>query len=285
MDITRPFGDQVLCHKVLGTRREPRDVQPEYSSLCSVRTHEGGGTDGPLRARPAGNDHSTGAGLAIPADLSRLWGAWKTLLGLCRLAGLRQGEALALRWDSVDWDRGRLTVWATKTKRQRLVPIVPELLPLLQTAAEGAAAEANLIIEGLVMQNLWRDFRVICKRAGIEPYAKWCHTLRKNRESDWMAVGFPFHVVVDWMGHSDEVARQHYLRVNDADLDAATQTQIGAGLTQKLTQIGDSEPETGDEDEPQIFNLEEFRKQAGDRIRTDDVQLGNSLLGAQTLYP
>ncbi len=135
------------------------------------------------------------------------------------------------------------------------------------------------------MQNLWRDFRVICKRAGIEPYAKWCHTLRKNRESDWMAVGFPFHVVVDWMGHSDEVARQHYLRVNDADLDAATQTQIGAGLTQKLTQIGDSEPETGDEDEPQIFNLEEFRKQAGDRIRTDDVQLGNSLLGAQTLYP
>ncbi len=200
--------------------------------------------------------------------------SWKTLLGLCRLAGLRQGEALALRWGSVDWVRGRLTVWATKTKRRRIVPIVPELLPLLQAAAEDAAADANLIIEGLVKQNLWRDFRVICKRAGIEPYAKWCHTLRKNRESDWMAAGFPFHVVVDWMGHSDEVARQHYLRVNDADLDAATQTQIGAGLTQKLTQIEDSEPETGDEDEPQIFNLEEFRKKAGDRIRTDDVQLG-----------
>ena len=151
------------------------------------------------------------------AELERLLEAapnpgWRSLLGLCRLAGLRQGEALALKWDAVDWGRCRLTVWATKTKRRRIVPIVPELLPILQDAAEAAADEEPLIIAGLVKQNLWRDFRVICKRAGIEPYAKWCHTLRKNRESDWMASGFPFHVVVDWMGHSDEVARQHYLR-------------------------------------------------------------------------
>lgn len=39
------------------------------------------------------------------------------------------------------------------------------------------------------------------------------------------------------MGHSDEVARQHYLTVNKADLGAATHTRIGVLLTQKLTQI------------------------------------------------
>jgi integrase len=212
-------------------------------------------------------------------ELNRLLAAapnhgWRTLLGLCRLAGLRQAEALTLPWEAVDWEKRRLMVWASKTKRRRVVPIAPELLPILEDARDDALGDEPLIVTGIVKQNLWRDFRVICKRAGVEPYAKWCHTLRKNRESDWMAAGFPFHVVVDWMGHSDEVARQHYLRVNDADLNAAALTQIGAVLTQKLTQIEDSGPESDPEPDPQIINLEEFKRKAGDGIRTHDVQLG-----------
>lgn len=35
---------------------------------------------------------------------------WKTLPGLCRLAGFRQGETLALQWNAVDWATNRLTV-------------------------------------------------------------------------------------------------------------------------------------------------------------------------------
>ncbi len=199
--------------------------------------------------------------------------AWITLLGLCRLAGLRQGEALALRVSDIDWDKQRLVVWASKTKRRRIVPVAPELLPILEDASADQPEEARLV-RGLVTQNLWRDFQVICKRAGVATYAKWCHTLRKNRESDWISSGFPFHVVVEWMGHSDEVARQYYLRVNEADLDAATQTQIGRVLTQKLTQIEETEPVGEDEQEPQVLRLSDFTDKAGDGIRTHDVQLG-----------
>ena len=212
-------------------------------------------------------------------DLDKLLAAcpnqgWTTLLGLCRLAGLRQGEALALQWSAVDWATNRLTVWAKKTKRRRVVPIVPELLPILRDAFENAAEGEPFLITGMVAQNLWRDFRVICKRAGLEPYAKWCHTLRKNRESDWIKSGFPFHVVVEWMGHSDEVARQHYLRVNEDDLDAATHTRIGAVLTQKLTQTEETGAETDNAADSQPAASQELNEKAGDRIRTDDVQLG-----------
>jgi hypothetical protein len=42
MDITLLFEDQVLCPRVLGTRKEPHDVRFEYSTLLSVCTHEGG---------------------------------------------------------------------------------------------------------------------------------------------------------------------------------------------------------------------------------------------------
>ncbi|MFQ5592472.1 MAG: tyrosine-type recombinase/integrase [Phycisphaerae bacterium] len=158
---------------------------------------------------------------------------WCTLLALCRLAGLRQGEALALQWRDIDWATNRLTVWAGKAKRRRIVPVAPELLPILRDAFEDASEGEPFVVAGVVHPNVWRDFQVIRKRAGITPYAKWCHTLRKNHESDWIAAGFPFHVVVEWMGHSDEVARQHYLRVNETDLLAATHTPIGHKLTQK----------------------------------------------------
>lgn len=199
---------------------------------------------------------------------------WKTLLGLCRLAGLRQGEALSLRWRDVDWKKNRLMVWAQKTKRRRVVPIAPELLPILREALTGAPAGGATVVHDVTAPNVWRDFGVIRKRAGTPKYTKWCHTLRKNRESDWINGGFPFHVVVEWMGHSDEVARQHYLRVNEADIDAASRTQIGGNLTQLLTQLAISEVSETEEHEPQVLKLEDFRKKAGDRIRTDDVQLG-----------
>ncbi|MCC7292971.1 MAG: hypothetical protein IT449_12995 [Phycisphaerales bacterium] len=69
---------------------------------------------------------------------------------------------------------------------------------------------------------------------------------------------------------------QHYLRVNDADIDAAAHTPIAGNLTQLLTQLAVSEVSDPEEPEPQVLKLEDFMKKAGDRIRTDDVQLGKS---------
>jgi hypothetical protein len=199
---------------------------------------------------------------------------WKVLLGLCHLAGLRPGEALALRWRDVDFAKNRLAAWAQKTKRSRVVPIAPESVPLLEEAQDDNADAQASVVQGVTAVNVWRDFGAIRKRAGLAKYIKWCHTLRKNRESDWMPAGFPFHVVVEWVGHSDEVARQHHLRVNESDLATAAQTQIDPNLTQLLTQLDVSDGSADDEPEPQVLKLDDFRKKAGDGIRTHDVQLG-----------
>ena len=208
---------------------------------------------------------------------------WRTFLGLCRLAGLRQMEALTLQWRDVDWEHNWLTVWAQKTKRRRVVPIAPELLPILRDACPSTCEGASLVVTDVTAPNVWRDFGVIRKRAGTPKYAKWCHTLRKNRENDWIAAGFPFHVVVEWMGHSDEVARQHYLCVNPSDMAAASRTQIPESLTQKVTQIKVSAPAEVEDAEPQVLKLEDFKKKAGDGIRTHDVQLGNRRFGLEAV--
>jgi integrase len=227
------------------------------------------------------------------AEFKKLLGAcpndgWRVFLGLCRLAGLRQGEALSLRWGQVDWDGNRLEVWGEKTKRKRVVPVAPELLPILRAAFEKAAEGEVYVVTGVTHLNVWRDFGVICKHAGVKQYAKWCHTLRKNREGDWISAGFPFHVVADWMGHSPEVARQHYLRVDDNNMAAASSRPISeiwaqlyapvdpakTVLTQLLTQLDRSEDKSEREVASQDQESEEVEEKAGDGIRTHDVQLG-----------
>jgi integrase len=162
--------------------------------------------------------------------------SWRLLLALCRLAGLRQSEALELLWRDVDWDKSCLSIWSKKTQQSRIVPIVPELYPLLsnawQSLPEGCKGQ---IVAGLRKENLWRDFQVIRKRANIRPYNKWCHTLRKNREQDW-AENFPGHVVASWMGHGPGVAQAHYLKVDDRNILAATKTPIKTELAQPIAQ-------------------------------------------------
>ena len=87
------------------------------------------------------------------------------------------------------------------------------------------------------------------------------------------------------MAHSDAVARQHYLWVNQENLDAATRTRISVVRARLWAQPADSGRDTGHEAELQISKPEEAEGKAGERIRTADVQLGNSEVGAQALVP
>lgn len=147
----------------------------------------------------------------LAASLSQ---SWKNLLALCRLAGLRQGEALSLPWSAVDWQEHRLAVNDQKRKRRRDVPITAELFDILLTSHELAPLGERFVIPpgSIRPSNLWRDFGVIARRAGLRRWDKWCHTLRKNCETDW-AQRFPQYVVSAWIGHDITVSAEHYLQV------------------------------------------------------------------------
>ena len=159
---------------------------------------------------------------------------WKTLFGLARLAGLRcPSETHTVSWNDVNWDRSRLTVYAPKTNSTRLVPIVPELLQILEeafTAAEGdlaTAAEAGLKIGDLPIvtlseNNRHRTLTAIVKRSGVLVWPDLYQTLRTSCETEW-AGKYPQHAVSAWIGHSMEVSERHYLRVTDHLLDLASE--------------------------------------------------------------
>jgi len=150
------------------------------------------------------------------------------LLALCRDAALRRGEALALPWERIDWERLRMKIianeeWRPKDRDYRIVPIVPELRILLLEAFEAAETGAEFVIPNgsVLVKNFSRNFKVICKRAGVAPYKKPTHTLRKTCLTCWGRI-YPQHTVAAWAGHaSTQTTQEYYLQVSEAEYDRA----------------------------------------------------------------
>ncbi len=62
--------------------------------------------------------------------------------------------------------------------------------------------------------NLRTTFEKIVKRAGLTPWPRLFHNLRSSRQTE-LAERFPSHVVCDWLGNSEDIARKHYFQTTD----------------------------------------------------------------------
>ena len=177
---------------------------------------------------------------------------WRAIVALSRYAGLRcPSEVVALRWGDVNWERGRLTVRSPKTAGHeghavRVVPIAPELRPILQDLFDRAEPGTEAVVPRLrdPRVNLRTTFGKIITKAGVKPWPRMFHNMRASCATDWVE-RFPAHVVAGWLGHSPLIAAQHYLQTRDAHFDAATNTgtiapeggaKSGALLTQNAAQ-------------------------------------------------
>ncbi len=172
---------------------------------------------------------------------------WKVLVALCRLAGLRRGEALTLPWSAVDWQKRRLTVFAQKTERhggnKRIVPIDPKLYTILLTAFQEAPEGRKTV--GVVNPHcLWRNFTVIRKHAGLPNWKDAFQVMRRNCETDW-AQRFPQYAVSEWIGHDISVSATYYLAVTEELYEkAAADAPIPAAQTVPGTNPVQSAPKS-----------------------------------------
>ena len=147
---------------------------------------------------------------------------WRLIFTLSRYAGLRcPSEHLRLRWQDVDWDAGKLNVWSPKTEGHdggecRIIPIFPELKPILMEVFEQAADGAEWVIARYrdTNANLRTQLNRIIARAGLEPWPRLFHNLRSSRQTE-LAETFPIHVVCAWLGNSRAIATDHYLQITD----------------------------------------------------------------------
>ena len=174
----------------------------------------------------------------IPAeDITRVMkeapnAEWRALIVLGRWGGIRiPSEAFGLKWEHVNWETNRITIPSPKTAHQgkasRVIPLFPELTPVLLELAE--QSESEYLIAGLRVKsgNVRTPFLKMIKRAGLEPWPGLWKALRSTRETE-LAATYPIHVVGAWMGNTEQVARRHYLKVTEADIEKAV---LGSAYT------------------------------------------------------
>lgn len=124
-------------------------------------------------------------------------------ISLCRIAGLRRGEALDLTWSGIDWKKRRLSIIAAKTGRRRVMPIQPKLYRLLLDAFE-LAEEGEERICPISRHYFWRNFQAIRKRAELPKWEDAFRVMRKNCETDW-AQRYPQYAVSAWLQVPEEL--------------------------------------------------------------------------------
>jgi len=150
------------------------------------------------------------------------------IFALSRYGGLRcPSEHLALTWQDVDWERGRMLVRSPKTAHHeghesRLVPSFPELLPYLREVFERAESGTQYVITRYRQANcnLRTQLQRIIAKAGLKAWPKLFQNLRSTRQTE-LTERWPEHVVCAWIGNSKAVAREHYLQVTDEHFEQA----------------------------------------------------------------
>ena len=161
---------------------------------------------------------------------------WRLVFALARYGGLRcASEIVRVKWSDVDWERMRLTVYASKTEHHdgagvRQIPIFEELYPHLLAAYEAAQPGAVYCCPQYENANqMYRKAMTgMLKAAGIVPWPKLAQNCRSSRECELVA-NHPLHVVCEWLGHSPMVAAKHYLRVTDGDFEKAAAKPVEGG--------------------------------------------------------
>jgi integrase len=159
------------------------------------------------------------------ADVGKIK-ATENLRAHVALLGLRQGEALALRWSDVDLDLGTLEVSRSLARKpgaglvfgtpkteagNRLVPIPARTLALFKLAAFDAAHD-------LVFHNGhgqprdphadWREWKTLLAELGIDHVP--LHVARNTAASLWEELGYPDRLVAEILGQSTVTTTRRY---------------------------------------------------------------------------
>ncbi len=153
---------------------------------------------------------------------------WRLIFVLSRYGGLRcPSEHLGLRWQDIDWERGRVTVHAPKTEHHaghesRVIPLFQEMREPLDIAFTNAEPGAEFVIQRLRSgsQNWRTQMKRFITRAGLKPWPKIFQNLRSTRQTE-LEEFLPSHAVTAFMGNSRPVAERHYLQVTDAHFERA----------------------------------------------------------------
>ncbi len=153
-------------------------------------------------------------------------GMWRAALALYRIGGLRYSEALQVEWRDVDFVGRRLLVHSSKTERfggkeSRVIPLFPRLGELLEEYYDSLPEGCPSYVISENRSTIRKHVDRIVFNAGLNRWERLIQNLRSSRAIE-VARDFGEMAESEWIGHSPQTAKDHYLHVLDADFERAT---------------------------------------------------------------
>ena len=172
--------------------------------------------------------------------------------------GLRRSEALGLKWDSVDFNNGIMTIKHTvvrhitviekdKTKNAssyRSFPLLPEIRALFLDLKAQIEENSKLFGNSFVQNDYifrWADGRPFAPEFVTQKFNKLLkqnnlphirfHDLRHSCASNLLAMGFNLKDISEWLGHSDIQITANIYSHLDVTRKQAMADKIGAALS------------------------------------------------------
>jgi integrase len=191
---------------------------------------------------------------------------WETIYTVALALGLREGEALGLKWSDIDLEgrtlnvkrtlariggkrygaKGKLVLSEPKTARSRRSVALPDFVVKAlkvhrsQQAAARLGAGSAWKDSGLVFatgkgtpiepSSLVADFKALLVKANLPRETRF-HDLRHSAASLWLAKGVPLKVIQELLGHSSiTLTADTYSHVlDDLKRDAADRMDVALG--------------------------------------------------------
>ena len=126
------------------------------------------------------------------------------------LAGLGQAEVAAITRAHVDLNSGRIIVYRRKTDSAFVIPIYPQLRPLIEKLCKGKRHDQRLF----AINEARKALANACKRLDFPPFTH--RSLRRMFITRAIEKGVDVKVIAEWQGHRDggKLILQTYSHVN-----------------------------------------------------------------------
>ena len=146
------------------------------------------------------------------------------LITLAMHTGMRKGEMLTLRWESVSFENRYLTILSenAKSKKKRTIPMNDTVFNMLsQWRAQNLNEEYVFVHEGKRVSFFQYPWQNLLKSAGISNFR--FHDLRHHFASKLVMAGVDLNVVRELLGHADLKMTLRYAHLAPAHTAAAVQ--------------------------------------------------------------
>ncbi len=117
------------------------------------------------------------------------------------LAGLGQAEASSLTWGDVDFEKGRITTFRHKTSKGFIVPIFPQLLPLLKRMREQCGHTTSIESKVFGIKDAKNALAAACRRLKLPSYSH--RSFRRMFITAAVERGIDPKAIAGWQGHQD----------------------------------------------------------------------------------